>query len=319
MSTNIHPHALVEAGANIGDDTRISAFARVLAGARIGRECHLWDQVFVDGSVALGDRVTLKCGAKLWGDIQVGNDVVIGPGATFTDDLYPKSRPHLAGHSGIVLEKGCTIGANATLLPGVRIGQGAMVGAGAVVTQSVPPNAIVAGNPAQISGYVTNQLDSGRRVARPHAQPLTGDSTKHQTFPSAVKGVSFHEFPVIQDLRGDLIVGEFTRHIPFPVRRYFLVFNVQSQEIRGEHAHRRCEQFLVCVSGSVRIAVDDGKNREDFILNRATQGLYVPPMTWATQYGYSSDGVLLVFASDFYDPADYIRDYQDFLSVAATR
>jgi dTDP-4-dehydrorhamnose 3,5-epimerase-like enzyme len=111
-------------------------------------------------------------------------------------------------------------------------------------------------------------------------------------------------------------VGEFPKNIPFQPLRYFLVFNVQNSEIRGEHAHKKCQQFLVCVAGSCRVVADDGRHREEFLLNSPTKGLYLPAMIWATQYKYTIDGVLLVFASEYYDPQDYIRDYREFLNLA---
>ncbi len=120
---------------------------------------------------------------------------------------------------------------------------------------------------------------------------------------------------MIEDLRGNLAVGEAQRHVPFEIRRFFVVFGVEDQKIRGEHAHRRLHQFLICVHGSCHFVADDGENREEYILDRPNLGLYVPPMVWGVQYKYSPDGVLLVLASDYYDPADYIRDYSEFLEL----
>jgi UDP-2-acetamido-3-amino-2,3-dideoxy-glucuronate N-acetyltransferase len=125
--------------------------------------------------------------------------------------------------------------------------------------------------------------------------------------------VTIHRFQRIRDLRGDLSVGEFSRNVPFRPMRYFLVYDVPSVETRGEHAHRECEQFLTCVTGSVTVVVDDGVNREEILLDSPTLGLYIPPGVWAIQYKYSSDGVLLAFASNYYDPKDYIRNYGEYL------
>ena len=97
---------------------------------------------------------------------------------------------------------------------------------------------------------------------------------------------------------------------------YFMVFDVPSAETRGEHAHHQCKQFLICVKGTCHVVADDGQHREEFILNSLNLGLYLPPMTWGIQYKYSQDAMLLVFASEFYDAADYIRDYQTFLKLA---
>jgi UDP-2-acetamido-3-amino-2,3-dideoxy-glucuronate N-acetyltransferase len=303
-----HPHALVDDGATIGDRTKVWAFAHILPDANIGTDCNICDHVFIENNVVVGDRVTIKCGVQLWSGLRVGNDVFIGPNASFSNDNFPRSGQRLTKHPETVLEQGCSIGANATILPGLRIGRSAMVGAGAVVTRSVPPNAIVAGNPAQILGYASAEK---RVVTAPAVLP-----TPHKAVATRVAGVTFHQFPLIQDLRGDLTVGEYPRDVPFEPKRHFLVFNVRSREIRGEHAHRRCAQFLICVAGSCHVVADDGTAREEYVLNGPTHGLFLPPMTWATQYKYSSDGVLLVLASEHYDPGDYIRDYDDFIKMA---
>ena len=124
-----------------------------------------------------------------------------------------------------------------------------------------------------------------------------------------------HRLPLVDDLRGSLSAGEFVAQIPFAPQRYFLVFDVPGKEVRGEHAHRQCHQFLVCVRGSLSVVVDDGASSEEVVLDAPNVGLYVPPMIWAVQYHYSADAMLLVFASDHYDPADYIRDYDEFVRM----
>lgn len=135
---------------------------------------------------------------------------------------------------------------------------------------------------------------------------------------TSVEGVTFHELKTVRDHRGDLTVGEFERTVPFQPKRYFMVFNVPSSKSRGEHAHKNCKQFLICIRGSISVIVDDGKNREEFVLDSVNKGLYMPPMTWGSQYNYSSDAILLVFASDHYDAADYIRSYEEFTKLAAS-
>ena len=124
------------------------------------------------------------------------------------------------------------------------------------------------------------------------------------------------ELPDILDARGNLTVGEFDRHIPFSAKRFFIVYQVPLVEIRGEHAHKACHQFLICVRGRMSVMGDDGRSRQEFVLDRPSQGFYMPPMTWGTQYKYSPDAVLLVFASHYYDANDYIRDYEEFLALA---
>ncbi|SVE07574.1 uncharacterized protein METZ01_LOCUS460428 [marine metagenome] len=122
-----------------------------------------------------------------------------------------------------------------------------------------------------------------------------------------------HRLPLVVDLRGSLSVGEMEDHIPFDVERYYLVFDVPSVETRGEHAHRECHQFFICVSGQVSVIADDGQNREEFLLDRPNMGVHLPPMVWGIQYKYSADAVLLVFASHHYDSDDYIRNYDEFI------
>lgn len=124
------------------------------------------------------------------------------------------------------------------------------------------------------------------------------------------------DLPKVIDVRGNLTVGEFDRHIPFLPKRYFMVYQVPLVESRGEHAHRECHQFLVCARGRMTVAGDDGIQRQEFVLDRPDVGFYMPPMTWGTQYSYSPDAVLLVFASHYYDAADYIRDYDEFVTLA---
>lgn len=299
----IHPQAICESP-NIGENTRVWAFAHVLPGAVIGRDCNVCDGVFIENDVTVGDRVTIKCGVQLWDGVTLEDDVFVGPNVTFTNDPFPRSKHPPAQFSRTTVERNASIGANATILPGIVIGRGAMVGAGAVVLKSVPSHAIVAGNPARIIGYV----DSGPAAVKSAVPAGLATSVA-----SRVKGVQIYAMPRIEDMRGNLSVGEFGRNLPFVPQRYFLVFDVPSAEVRGEHAHRQCHQFLVCVHGRVSVVADDGARREEFLLDRPEIGLHVAPLVWATQYCYSSDAVLLVFASHAYDPSDYIRDYDDFL------
>lgn len=135
---------------SVGDGTRIWAFAHVLPGARIGRDCNICDHVFIENDVIVGDRVTIKSGVQLWDGVRIEDDVFIGPAVAFTNDPFPRSRQWLEKHPLTTVRRGASIGANATLLPGITIGARAMVGAGAVVTDDVPPGAVVIGNPARV-------------------------------------------------------------------------------------------------------------------------------------------------------------------------
>jgi acetyltransferase-like isoleucine patch superfamily enzyme len=147
-----HPQALVESS-RIGENTRIWAFTHVLPGAVVGKDCNICDHVFIENDVVIGDRVTIKCGVQIWDGLRIADDVFIGPNATFTNDLHPRSRQDFE-QLNTSIEQGASIGANATILPGIKIGAGAMVGAGAVVLKNVPEKAVVVGNPAKIIRYV---------------------------------------------------------------------------------------------------------------------------------------------------------------------
>lgn len=145
----IHPSAEVQTE-RVGDRTRIWQFVVILPGAVIGVDCNICSHCFIESDVIIGDRVTVKSGVQLWNGLRVGNDVFIGPNATFTNDNKPRSGNRDFALLHTILEDGCSIGAGAVLLPGVRIGRGAMVGAGAVVTCDVPAGATVVGNPARV-------------------------------------------------------------------------------------------------------------------------------------------------------------------------
>ncbi len=305
-----HASALVESE-NIGDRTRVWAFAHVLPGAQIGADCNICDHTFIENEVRVGDRVTVKCGVQLWDGVTIEDDVFIGPNAAFTNDAFPRSRQRPDKFIPTLVKKGASVGANATILPGITIGEKAMVGAGSVVTHDVPPMAIVAGNPARIVGYVGATSAESSEFGSPPAEVGTS--------PTSVDGVTLHRLPFVHDLRGMLSAGEIGLHVPFDVKRYFLVFGVSGKEVRGEHAHRKLHQFLVCAHGRCHVVADDGVNRQEFLLDNPTVGIYLPPMVWSTQYKYSEDAVLLVLASDRYNPADYVRDYSEFLRLIANR
>jgi Acetyltransferase (isoleucine patch superfamily) len=145
-----HPQALIEPGAKIGDHTRVWAFVHILEGATIGADCNICDYVFIENDVILGDRVTVKSGVQLWDGIRLGDDVFVGPNVTFTNDKFPRSKRYPKQYPKTIVKKGASIGANATVLPNITIGEKAMVGAGSVVTKNVPDNAMVVGNPALI-------------------------------------------------------------------------------------------------------------------------------------------------------------------------
>ncbi|MGY0797618.1 WxcM-like domain-containing protein [Lysobacter sp. A286] len=280
----ISPHACVDPSARIG------AGCQIAAGAVIGPE------------VLLGDNVRVGPGALLTGPCCIGNDSTVGAGC-----ILDAGADTTGGE--LVIETDVQLLAGATIATRVTVARGARIMAGTVVLRSVPPHAVVAGNPAQITGYT---LSADRPEA---ASTATTREREIGAYPTTVRGVTLHRFPRILDLRGNLTVGEFDRSVPFEPKRYFMVFGVPNAEVRGEHAHRTCKQFLICVHGSCSVVADDGVNREEFLLDDAATGLYLPALTWGVQYKYSRDAVLLVFASEYYDSAEYIRDYAEFLAL----
>ena len=307
MSTTdyyVHPQALLES-TQVGAGSRIWAFSHVLPGARIGAEANICDHVFIENQVVIGDRVTVKCGVQLWDGVTIEDDVFIGPNVTFSNDPAPRSKLKPEAPLQTLVRKGASIGSNATIRPGITIGPGALVMDGAVVTRDVPSNAIVSGNPAHITGYRDT----------PHLA-LPGSRSGDAALPTLqARGAALHRLPKIVDLRGALSFGEIGAHLPFTPQRFFMVYDVPTKEVRGEHAHKACHQFLVCVKGSVGIVVDDGERRDELLLDSAQLGLHIPPMVWGIQYQFSADAVLLVLASECYAADDYIRNYDDFLAA----
>jgi carbonic anhydrase/acetyltransferase-like protein (isoleucine patch superfamily) len=252
-----------------------------------------------DSKAVIATSAIIMPGAYIGLGVIIEDDVTVGPNASILgkDDNISTTASEI--------RTGAVVGANATVLPGVIVGMRSLVKPGSVVTRSVPPLAIVEGNPAIITGYVSTTINKDE-----------GQQNKEQKFVtnhSLVKGVTIHHLTLVSDLRGNLSAGEFEKDIPFKAKRYFLVFDVPTVETRGEHAHKVCKQFLMCIKGKCYVIADDGLNREEFILDSPAKGLYLPPMTWGIQYHYSHDACLLVFASEYYDASDYIRDYDQFI------
>lgn len=304
MSYFKHERAIVESE-NVGNDTRIWAFAHILPGAVIGEDCNICDHTFIENDVVIGNRVTVKSGVQLWDGIVIEDDVFIGPNATFTNDPFPRSKKYIEHYPKTIIRAGASIGANATVLPGITVGKEAMVGAGSVVTHDVPPFAIVVGNPARIRGYV----EAPKSVS--HYLNVLGDVKSGDL---GVGKAMLYEHPLVEDLRGNLIYAEHQKSLPFIPKRYFLVFGVPSKEVRGEHAHRACHQYLTCVTGQCSVVLDDGVHRTEVLLDKPNLSLHIPPMVWAIQYQFSSDSILMVLASDIYEAGDYVRDYDVFIS-----
>jgi acetyltransferase-like isoleucine patch superfamily enzyme len=139
---------------NIGDGTRVWQFSVILQGAKIGSNCNICAHTLIENEVVIGNNVTVKSGVYLWDGLTIEDNVFIGPCVAFANDKYPRSKQYPDEFPKTLVCKNASIGANATILPGLIIGQGAMVGAGAVVTKNVPDKALVVGNPAKIIRYI---------------------------------------------------------------------------------------------------------------------------------------------------------------------
>ncbi|WP_397392250.1 acyltransferase [Polynucleobacter sp.] len=147
----IHPLSDVQSK-DIGEGTRVWQYCVIFPEAKIGKNCNICAQVLIESDVVVGDNVTVKSGVQLWDGVRIEDNVFIGPNVTFTNDLFPRSKKYPNEFLKTVIRAGASIGANATILPGVVVGENAMVGAGAVVTKDVPSMATVVGNPAKILG-----------------------------------------------------------------------------------------------------------------------------------------------------------------------
>jgi acetyltransferase-like isoleucine patch superfamily enzyme len=305
----VHPLGCCESQI-IGEGTKIWAFSHILSGAVIGKDCNICDHVFIENDVRIGDRVTIKCGVQIWDGIRIEDDVFIGPNVSFSNDPFPRSKKYPEKYLETCIAKAASIGANATILPGIKIGTLAMIGAGSVVTSDVPPRAIVTGNPARITGYVDT----------PNFKPLESVGLidkvlENNVVPVGVGNAALYKVPNYQDLRGELLVFEFNSLLPFIPKRQFVVYGVPSNKVRGEHAHYECDQFLVALHGSLSVVVDDGYSAREIDLDSPQIGLFLPKLTWGTQYKFSKDAILMVLASYPYDANDYIREYDQFLDI----
>ena len=250
--------------------------------------------------------------------IAFSNDCIIPDGARIGPGVTLGQRVILAGDN-IVVRENARLDPACVIAEGVTIGQGAWVRAGAVVLRSIPPNAIVEGNPAQVVGYVARATLENRMDPRLIDVQSFGHLPRPSRVPLDVGGSALYLMRSVADTRGSLTVGEVPSEVPFSPARYFAVFGVPSVELRGEHAHKHCQQFLICLHGSCRVLLDDGVRRCEVTLDRPDMGVFMPEMIWGTQYRYSPDAVLLVFASRPYEADDYLRTYDDFLAERSLR
>lgn len=307
----VHPQAICETD-TVGAGTRIWAFAHILPGAKVGNDCNICDGVFIENDVVLGDNVTIKCGVQLWDGLTLEDNAFVGPNATFTNTMYPRSKEYQKVFLRTVMRKNASVGANATILPGVTIGENAMVGAGSVVTQSVPANAIVFGNPARVVGYVDahgRPIETETERATESLAPTEGQVV----IETGVSGATLHRFNQTGVPLGTQSYAGFGTKFPFPPSQYSVLSGVPGDKVRGQFAYRLCRQFLVCIKGACAVVVDDGINRSEIELRDADRGLFLPAMIWSTQYKFTEDAMLLVFVSAAADSSDRIEDYGQFL------
>lgn len=246
-------------------------------------------------------------------DYTVGEGCIIPDSARIGKEVTIGQRVILAGDD-IVIRANARLDAACVIAAGVTIGQGALVRAGAVVLSSIPANAIVEGNPAHVVGYVNRHAVDQRPEPRLIDALSLGEVVRPSRIPLGVGGSCLYLMRRVVDARGSLTVGEVPAEVPFSPKRYFIVYGVPSAELRGEHAHKRCQQFLICIHGSCRVLLDDGDRRCEVLLDRPDIGVYMPEMIWGTQYRYSPETVLLVFASRPYEADDYLRTYDEFLA-----
>lgn len=306
MAFFAHEKAICES-TTIGEGTRIWAFAHILPGAVIGKSCNICDGVFIENDVVLGDHCTIKCGVQLWDGIRISDRVFVGPNATFTNDPFPRSNTKPLEFSRTLVQSGVSIGANATILPGVELERNSMVGAGAVVNVSVPAHAIVVGNPCRIVRFTDTEI---------HHSIAAFDWLDKNSF-QLTEGmdVMLYKFPRFEDRRGALTVMDYDSSLPFIPKRTFVVQDVPKGVYRGNHAHKEGHQLLMCLKGSCRLFLDDGAKRVDLLLDSSNIGVYIPPKVWGVQYKFSSDAVLSVMASDHYDQNDYVNSYEEFVAI----
>lgn len=141
----------------IGNGTNVWQFVVILPKAIIGENCNICSNVFIENNVVIGNNVTIKNGVQIWDNITLDDDVFIGPNVTFTNDMYPKSKNYPQKYLSTIVGKGASIGANATIVGGVTIGEHSMIGAGSVVTKDISPFGLYYGNPAKLKGYITKK------------------------------------------------------------------------------------------------------------------------------------------------------------------
>lgn len=299
----VHANAIVDSSVVLGAKTRVWAFAHVQVGSTVGSSCNIGECVFIEAGAVVGDRVTIKNGVQVWAGVTLANDVFVGPNVTFCNDKSPRSGQYLTSPVPTMICAGASLGANATILPGVTVGTGAMVGAGSVVTHNVPAHTTVVGNPA-------------RHLKSNAALVIPGTSRFEDPLIINVRGVQKIKLKEIVDRRGKLIVGQ---HLPWVPKRLFFIRDVPKNELRGYHAHKACKQLLIAITGKVNILLDDGCSRQMVMLDDPSVGLELNPLVWSSQHYLTTDATLLVLCSEEHQPELYIHNYEEFLAAIAVQ
>lgn len=267
----------------------------------IGGNCSIEESVIIGRHVVIGNNVIIESGVCICDGVQIEDDCHIAAGVVFTMDADQENAP-----PRIIVSSNTYIGANSTICQ-VAIGRNSVVKPGTVVTRKIPSNAIVCGNPAKITGYRDTDIIAHKK------HPIY---TKEAPYASKT-GAHIYNLPEFSDMRGDLSVIEIEELLPFPINRIFYTYNIDTELVRGEHAHIQCQQFLISVAGSVNVLCDNGQHREEFVLDNPGVGLHIPHLCWGVQYKHSKDNILVVLASHSYEAGDYIRDYDAFLQYIA--
>ncbi|WP_319777815.1 WxcM-like domain-containing protein [Maridesulfovibrio sp.] len=284
---------------SIGNKSYIQHHSTIGDNVTIGDNCLIQSNVVIDDNVHIKNSVTIKSNVCICKDTIIESGTCVESGTVFISDRLASSREAGCAKVG----RDVIVGANSTIYP-VKIDANSIIKPGSVVTRDVPHNSIVAGNPAKIIDYVDTDVANDQK-------PLSvyGDKKPYISKTGAI----VYSIPTFSDMRGDLSVLEFEQFLPFSVQRVFYTYNIDTEMVRGEHAHIECKQFLIAIAGSLNVVCDNGFVREEFVLNTSQKGLYIPPKCWGIQYKHSKDSVLLVCASMAYDSDDYIREYDEFI------
>jgi acetyltransferase-like isoleucine patch superfamily enzyme len=289
-----HPTAACEAR-DIGQATRIGAFARVAATARIGHHCEIGDGATIMDGARVGDHVSIGAGARLFHGARVADHAVIGPGATLGSPQ--------ADAPASSTETAVQVGANATVPAGITVGYAAIVGAGTMVLRDLPARAVAEGDPMRITGYsgaeqLADLADKATQVALPDGYPA-----RLLRLDTRIDG------------RGHISIGSYPDTLPFLPRRWFTVSNVPVGSWRGAHCHRACHQLMFAARGRILVALDDGESRFVVPLTSPSIAVHVPPGVWNFFFGHTPDATLVALASHEYDPGDYVADYEELLRM----